>query len=144
MAQDTIVNDLESTASASEGVIEVKSDPAITALLGKPNAKAGESSSFYGPRQTSGFRIQVYMGNNPKKSRSEAFNKESLIKSVFIDLATYVDYNAPNWKLLVGDFMTKEEATLFKDVLQNEFPELKREMYIVAEEINIPAEKFEE
>ena len=143
MAQGTIVDALESSTSASEGVIEVKSDPAITVLLGKPNAK-GEDISFYGTTQTSGFRIQVYMGNHPKRSRSEAFNKESLIKSVFVDMRTYVDYNAPNWKLLVGDFMTREEATLFKDVLQREFPELKREMYIVADEINISTEKIEE
>jgi len=143
-AQDTIVDALESSISASEGIIEIKSDPAITALLGNPNAKKQGDADVFGTTQTSGFRIQVFMGNHPKNSRPEAFNKETLIKSVFVDMGTYVNYEAPNWKLVVGDFMTKEEAALFKEILQSEFPEFKREMYIVADKINIPSEKIDE
>ena len=144
MAQDTIVDALELSTSAFEGVIEIKSDPAITALLGNPNAKKEGNSNSFSTTQTSGFRIQVFMGNHPKNSRPEAFNKETLIKSVFVDLGTYVNYEAPNWKLVVGDFMTREEAAFFKDILQSEFPELKREMYIVADKINILTEKIDE
>ena len=143
MAQDTIIEALESSTSVSEGIIEIKSDPSITALLGKPNAQTGGDANFYGTTQTSGFRIQVYMGNHPRRSRSEAFNKEGLIKSVFVDLATYVGYEAPNWRLLVGDFMTKEEASFSMELLQSEFPELRREMYIVAGKINVFTEKID-
>ena len=144
VAQDTIVDALESSTSASEGIIKIESDPAITALLGKPNAKKEGNMSSFDATQTSGFRILVFMGNHPKNSRAEAFKKESLVKSVFVDMSTYVNYEAPNWKLVVGDFMTQEEATLFKEILQSEFPQLKREMYIVADKINIPTEKIDE
>jgi hypothetical protein len=43
--------------------------------------------------------------------------------------------------VLVGDFITREEATFFKEILQKEFPQFGKEMYIVTDRINMSVEK---
>jgi hypothetical protein len=139
-AQETIIEALE-TPLMNEGLIEIDCDPAIAALLGKPSSRVKSDSDNYDVIKTNGFRILVFMGNDPKKSRVEAFDKQSLIRSIFPDMGTYVTYNAPNWRTLVGDFMTQEEASLFKETLLKEFPQLGKEMYVVTDKINIPVEK---
>jgi hypothetical protein len=139
-AQETIIEALE-TLVANEGSIEIDSDPAITALLGKPNAKMKSDSGNYDIIKVNGFRILVFIGNNPKKSKTEAFDRQNQIKTAFSDTETYITYDSPNWRVLVGDFITREEATFFKEMLQKEFPNFGKEMYIVADKINMPVEK---
>jgi hypothetical protein len=139
-AQNNIVEALE-TPVANEGVIDIESDSDITALLGKPNSNVTVNSDNYNTIKTTGFRIQVFMGNDPKRSKKEATDKRTLIQDAFSDTETYITYESPNWKVLVGDFITREEAILFKEILQKEFPKFGREMYIVTNTINIPVEK---
>jgi hypothetical protein len=136
--QVTIIDDLE-TLVPGDGVIQITSDPKITELIGilSPETSIGEDNYI----KTNGFRIQVFMSNNSQTARKEITDKGSLIKEAFPEIATYRDYIAPNWKLLVGDFMTKEEAEVFRKKLQKAIPGLGKEMYIVSEKINIPLQK---
>jgi len=155
-AAQGIISELETQHDSSEGVISVSADPAINALLGTPN---GNGNNIYGNNNSadnqsvpsydgettttkvSGFRIQIYMGNDPKNSRSEAAYKQQQVREVFDeDVATYIEYKSPNWKVFVGDFQTREEANLFKAQLQKKIPKLK-EMFIVAAQINVPVKK---
>ena len=85
-----------------------------------------------------GFRTQVFSGNNQRASKEEAFQKEKEIKERFPDVPTYVSYNAPFWKLRVGDFRSHEEAYHMMRQLMDAFPSYGKEMYIVKEEIKIP------
>jgi hypothetical protein len=139
-AQETIVEALE-TPLMNEGVIEIDTDPAITNLLGKPsfNTKADLGSNDV--IKASGFRILAFMGNDPKKSKAEALDRQNQIKAVFGEVETYILYDPPNWRVLVGDFVTREEATFFKETLQKEFTQFGKEMYIVADKINVSVEK---
>jgi hypothetical protein len=139
-AQETIIEALE-IPLMGEGIIVIKSELAITNLLGRPNSKITTESEGYTAVKMNGFRILVFMGNDPKKSRSEAVDKQNSIRSVFPDMETYINYDAPNWKTLAGDFMTQEEASLFKEILQKEFPQFGKEMYVVADKINVYVEK---
>ncbi|MDR0681204.1 MAG: SPOR domain-containing protein [Dysgonamonadaceae bacterium] len=139
-AQTTIIEELESNSNPAEGVIHIESDSAITALIGTPNNRLIASES-YDYIERSGFRIQVFMGNDHNTARSEASSKQASIKEVFPDLATYLTYEAPNWKLSAGDFTTREEATFFKQQLQKEFPQFGKEMYIIVDKIKLPIEK---
>jgi hypothetical protein len=137
-----IIDDLQSTTNASEGVIRIESDPAITALIGNPGNRMDPNKN-YDFAERSGYRIQVFMGNNPGKARSEATYKQAAIKEAFPDLPTYLSYDAPNWKLLAGDFITREEANLVKQQLQREFPQFGKEIYIIVDKIKIPIERDE-
>ena len=53
-------------------------------------------------------------------------------------MPTYVTYDAPFWKLRVGDFRSHEEAYHLMRQLMKAFPAFGKEMYIVREEIQIP------
>lgn len=133
--QVTIIDDLE-TPVPGEGIIQISSDPKITELIGYLSPEISVSEDNY--VKINGFRVQVLMSNNPRTARKEIESKGSLIKEVFPEVATYTGYSAPNWKLLVGDFRTKEEANVFKQKLLKSIPELGKEMYIVPDKVNIP------
>jgi len=157
-AQKTIIDHLESQSTDTEGVIRIVSDAAITALIGKPGgARTANTVVPFDPtdptdsteqieqtdRTSFGFRVQVFMGNDPGTARSEASRRQSSIKRYFPDIATYLSYEAPNWKLVVGDFFSREEAGIFKQKLQKEFPQFSREIFITVEKIKIPVDKSE-
>ncbi|MDR3339477.1 MAG: SPOR domain-containing protein [Candidatus Symbiothrix sp.] len=130
-----IIQDLE-THVPGQGLISIRSDSKITNLLGSPLQQVNVDENSY--TKVNGFRIQVFMSNNPRTARNEANHKESQIREIFPELATYVNYEAPNWKLLAGDFMTKEEAGVFRQKIQKAFPEFGKEIYTVSCKINVP------
>jgi len=162
----TIIDDLE-TFVPGEGIIQITSDPKITELIGnvlsetsaseKKNVSSSTttSSSTSAPTPTSstpasarannstsyakisGYRILVFMSNDPKMVKTLT-HKGNLIKGAFPDISVYTGYTAPNWKLLAGNFRTKEEADVAKQKLQRAIPELGKEMYVVPDKINIP------
>lgn len=137
----TIIDDLQSQTNASDGVIRIESDSAIAALIGKPGSPLNSNGNVdFIERQ--GYRIQVFMGNgNDPKVRPEATSKQTSIRNTFPELPAYLFYDAPNWKLHVGDFMTREEANIIKQRLQQEFPQFGKEMYIVPAKIKLPVER---
>jgi len=133
----TIIDDLQAQTHAEEGIIHIDCDPAIVALIGKPDKQlaANSNADFL---ERNGYRIQVFMGNgNDPQARPEANSKQSAVRDAFPELSTHLRYEAPNWKLLVGDFMTREEANIVLRQLQKEFPQFGKEMYIVSEKIKL-------
>ncbi len=137
-----IIDDLQSQTNSSEGIIRVISDPEISALLGNPSNQMNMTENFDFVERT-GYRIQVFMGNDPSTARSEASSRQATIKGTFPELSTYLNYEAPNWKLSAGDFVTREEATVFKQKIQKEFPQFGKEMYIIVDKIKIPVDRGE-
>ena len=135
--QVTIIDDLEAFVPG-EGIIQITADPKITALVGILSPEVSTSTKSY--VASSGYRLQVFMSNNSGTARKEMSDKGSLIKGVFPEINVYTGYSAPNWRLLVGDFRTKEEADVFKQKLMKAIPELGKEMYIVSDKVNIPTQ----
>lgn len=138
--KQTIIDDLQTVTSANQGFIKIESDSKITALLGTPSLGSGtEQGDFI---KMNGYRIRVFMGNNPKTAKAEAFRRESLIKLNFPEIATYVSYDAPNWRLVAGDFMTKDEANLFRQKMQRILPEFGKEMFTISDKVKVPAVRY--
>jgi len=134
LTAQTIVDDLQTHTKATDGQIRIECDPAIAALVGRPGAVAfaDEQNATH-----AGFRIQVFMGNRPGQARAEATAKQKAIQEQFPELASYLNYVAPNWKLTVGDFLTRKDAETVKQQLERAFPSFGKEMYIVAEKIKL-------
>lgn len=130
--QETIIESLQST-QPSEGAIEISAAPEINALIGR--TVTGQSSTEY--IKANGFRIQLYSGNTAKTSKEEAFRRQELINEEFPDVSTYVTYQAPYWRLRVGDFRTQEEAYLLMKQITKEMSTLKKESYVVKDEIKV-------
>lgn len=86
-----------------------------------------------------GYRIQVFSDKNQRTAKNEALSKERSIKESFPELGTYITYNAPSWRLRVGDFRTREEAAAVLDILKEAFPGYASEMIVVVDRINASA-----
>lgn len=122
-----------------KGTVSIHQSDDIRAMVGAH--KYGENVEQNGNEiflKIQGFRTQVFSGNNQRKSKEEAFRKEKEIKELFPDVPTYVTYNAPFWKLRVGDFRSHEEAYQMMRQLMGAFSGFAKEMYIVKEEVKIP------
>ncbi len=87
-----------------------------------------------------GYRIQVFSDRNQRTAKGEALSKEKNIKENFPDMGTYITYDAPSWRLRVGDFRTRDEASLRLSELRKCFPGYANEMIIVVDVINSDAQ----
>lgn len=134
----TIFDALENSGPG-EGQVIVNQSPAIRKMVGQrmrgADVETTDSETFL---KVQGYRTQVFSGNNQRSSKDEAFRKEREIKELFPDVPTYVTYNAPFWRLRVGDFRSHEEAYHMLRLLIGAFPKYGKEMYIVREDIKIP------
>lgn len=83
-----------------------------------------------------GYRIQVFSDSNPR-AQGEARAKASNINSKFPQWRSYVTYDAPYWRLRIGDFTNYEDANDALSVLKDAFPSYKRELRIIRDHINV-------
>ena len=142
-AQDTrsIIDELNS-ASPGKGTVAIYQDEAIKGIVGKSIAASrpvytsdDDSSNYIKMR---GFKIQAFSGNNQRTSKNEAYSKQSQIKNTFPELETVINFDSPFWRLRVGNFRSRTEATKVLDDLRGAFPSFGKEMYIVPDEVKIP------
>jgi len=120
-----------------KGSVQVIQDESITNRLGHKTKNVTVNEAPVTFLEMPGYRIQVFAGNNQRISKSEAYTKESDVKSVFPEMSTYVVFTAPFWRLRVGDFQTFQEAQRMMVKLRAEFPAFGREMSIIKEKIRV-------
>lgn len=87
-----------------------------------------------------GWRVQVFSDNNPRTAKAEASKKERLITAHFPQHQSYVRYNAPYWRLRIGDFRTQQEANALADELRKAFPSYSKEIRVVRDRISLNAD----
>lgn len=121
-----------------EGRVTVHQDDALLEKLGDPESGDNNLTIIDGVRyvKMNGYRIQAY-SDNKSTAKSEAFRKESGVKSVLPGLATYVSYTAPFWRVKVGDFLCYEDAYEVLLTFQRKL-DYGREMSIVRETVYLP------
>ena len=150
MPQDTLQADtlqhnvffeqLTAPAAPGQGQVTVTQDERIFRRIGNPGVNTADNQVTIDGRQyvqMTGYRIQVFSGNSQGKAKSEAFSKEALIKAEVPEITTYVKFQAPFWRLRVGDFLTYEDAYDMMLRFKKTFV-FGREMSIVREKINVP------
>jgi len=86
---------------------------------------------------TGGYRIQVFSDSNPRTARNEANAKAGNITSRFPEYRPYVTYDAPYWRLRIGDFRTYEDAVDALETIKEAFPSYRRELRVVRDRINV-------
>ena len=65
-----------------------------------------------GPRiRMNGYRIQVYLGGNTRRGKTEAQLMKERVKGFFPELSVYAGFLSPHWICRAGDFRTYEEAS---------------------------------
>lgn len=85
-----------------------------------------------------GFRVQIISDNSPK-AKAEARTKKRAISERFPELASYVTYTSPYWRLRVGDFRTRREAEEAAEEIRQAFPAYSKEIRVVNDRIKLPS-----
>ena len=114
-----------------QGRVTIHQEPGVEALLGMANSGTGEQKVI----KSSGYRIQVYAGNNSRNARNEAYGVASRVKEYFPELKVYTSFTAPRWLCRIGDFRSIEEADATMRQLKK--TGVFREVSIVKEQVNI-------
>jgi len=131
----------------ASGRVTLNQDPRLEALLGRNsrtyNAASHTQYNKEGQRIliVPGYRVRAFSGNNQVTSREEAYRIEKELKEYLPELQTYVLFKTPNWRLLVGNYRTQEEATAALRDLRKKFPIFGREMFVVEDKIEILIEE---
>ena len=109
-----------------EGDIKIIKDNRIDALV----EKQGEVVPPAIKPEIDGFRIQLIFDSD----KSAINSARSSFFSQYPKVDTYVEFNAPNFILKVGDFRTRLEAEKVRASIVEEFPT----SFIIKEKINLP------
>lgn len=116
----------------TSGVI-VHKDPRLD-LLVKKQIQINEETSREARRIGKGYRLLVLNTNK----RDEAVTAKTKVYSFFPELKSYLIYQAPYYKLKVGNFKDKKEAEAYQKRLQKYFPD---GVFIMNDTIEINLEK---
>ena len=68
-------------------------------------------------RYSTGYRIQVYVGNE----RREVDEAKSFVYQNFPELATYLSFSQPTYRLKAGDFSTRAEAERYYSTIRQRY-----------------------
>lgn len=111
-----------------QGIVTIKQSADISELMQKRIL-----SNIQAENKIVGWRVQVY-NSSGQNSRKEAQDMRQKFTSNFPNIATYQIYQAPFFKIRVGDFRTREEAFMLYKQIQHMFPAA----YLVKDKIQLP------
>jgi hypothetical protein len=120
---------LGARAQTDSPTVVVTKDPRID-LLVKKQIAINEETTRESRRFVPGFRIQVI--NSPDRNQVTA--AKAKVYENFPDLKPYMLYQAPNYKLRVGEFKTQEEAEAAMQQMQKLFPS---GLYVIRDTIEL-------
>lgn len=109
--------------------VNVAVDPRVDQLIKKQIA-INEVTTLEARRHVPGFRIQVM--NTPDRNKVNAAKIK--VYEQFPDWKPYLIYQAPNYKLRVGDFRTEDEANAAMQQLSRLFP---TGLYVIRDVIEV-------
>jgi hypothetical protein len=83
-----------------------------------------------------GYRIQAF-SDNTASAKALAQQRARNIAMKFPQYRSYISYNAPSWRLRIGDFKSQDDAQKALQRVRAAFPAYGREMIIVRDRINV-------
>jgi hypothetical protein len=125
---------LKADNNAIAGQLNVIQDQAVDTLISRyilTNRNLSQKNGYVG---MAGYRIQIYNSSN-RNAREESGKVKAEFISKFPDIRSYELFENPGYfKIRVGDFRTKTEATRLFLLISKEFPDA----YMVPDYINFP------
>jgi hypothetical protein len=101
----------------SPGTLKVTGDSRLSALIQK-HIEVNQDDC---PNIIEGYRVQVFSSSGTGSSQ-KAREARTKFLSFYPGLKAYTDYEAPNFRVRVGDYRTKLEAEKIKKMISQEFP----------------------
>lgn len=120
---------LVASAGAQTGSVVVKKDPRVDLLVNK-QIEINEVTTRNARRFVPGFRIMVISSNN----RNNVTEAKTKMYREFPELKAYMMYQAPFFRLKVGNFVERTEAEVYLSQIQRLF---KNNVYIVPDTIEV-------
>ncbi len=116
------------------GQLNINQDLSLDTLISRyiqANVSKSQDNGYYG---MDGYRIQIYNSSN-RNAREESNKANAEFINKFPGIISYSLYSEPGYfKIRVGDFRTKTEATKLFLLISKEFPDA----YLVPDIINFP------
>ena len=109
-----IAQGIDATIAEENSPITIHADPRLSVVVKKNENTA---SSIRRPYKTKGYRIQIYNGSD----RSKASQAKVQFMKLFPGIRSYLVYNAPNFRVRIGDFRSRKEAQELYDELASYF-----------------------
>jgi hypothetical protein len=109
------------------GKLQIKQDSRITDLLVRHSQINQKRNG------TDGFRLEIFFSSDTK-ARERAARVKNEFNLVFPDIASYMLFQTPNFKVRVGDFRNKSEALKAKANIASKYPNA----FIVKDMIRFP------
>ncbi|MDD2306598.1 MAG: SPOR domain-containing protein [Prolixibacteraceae bacterium] len=97
------------------GKLPVRQDPRITDMLIRHNQINQRRNG------TEGFRLEIFFSSE-NKAREQAVKVKNEFNLVFPDIASYMLFQTPNFKVRIGDFRNKSEALKTKAYIASKYP----------------------
>lgn len=77
------------------------------------------------------YRIQVYSDNNRRTAKANAEYRKRIVEQRVPELQGYVTYDAPYWRVRVGNFQSESEALAAMKMIKSKFPAFASDIRIV-------------
>jgi hypothetical protein len=116
-----------STPSSNAGRVNIMQDDRIKAVVNR------YIDSHRKDGKLSGYRIRIF-SDSGTSARQSAWSERSRFVKEFPDIPTYLEYEAPNFKIYVGDFRSKLEGFKAYKQIGKGF----RSAFLVPARINLP------
>jgi hypothetical protein len=119
-----IVNALAQTMPIGKDSLIMNADPRVTKL----QQQYVELNKI--KQSSAGYRIQIHFGNEREKAK----DIKTKFLQAFPDIPAYDSYQSPNFRVRVGDFRSKLEASKYLKQISGSFPS----SFIVTDNIKYP------
>ena len=123
-------------AQSDSAAVVVQKDARIDMLV-KKQIQINEETTRDSRRNVPGYRIQVINSSD----RNKVFAVKTQVYQKYPDLKPYLIYQAPNYKLKLGNFKTPEEAEPYLQQLTKLF---SSGVYIIHDIIEVKPEKLKD
>lgn len=117
------------------GTITIMQGRDLDRLVMRGDYKSEAASTSNG-RQT-GYRIQVFSDNNVRTAKANAEYRKRAVEQRLPGVRAYLTYEAPYWRVRVGDYRTRVEADAAMREIKNSFPAFASEVRLVRDRVNV-------
>ncbi len=118
--KDTVVAPVPQSKEEKEKAADTTKQkaPAKVPAFSEENTEQASRPAKLKRYKISGYRVQIYAGNNSRNSRIEAERTAQRFKGYFPKVPSYTHFYPPRWVCRVGDFKTAEQAQAFMQQVQ--------------------------
>ena len=113
----------EITVFNKDSSIIITKNPRLDELIEKQKLQNLVTQSMHG------YRIQIYFGG----TRQKAADSKLLFNSMYPNIAAYITYQQPNFKVRVGNFLTQREAEPIRKMIAALYP--TRGIFLVSDRV---------